>query len=106
MFFSSFASIRTIERIVIILIYGTVTELHKLFLFLKHSSERPCEQEFFYVKACISETYRYVLLALENSCREVEALRKEGKKRAGLKGKIDKHENPSKVLRFSDGVYR
>lgn len=51
-------------------------------------------------------TYRYVLLALENSCREVEALRKEGKKRAGLKGKIDKHENPSKVLRFSDGVYR
>lgn len=74
----------------IILTYGTVTALHKpLFPFLKHSSERPCEQEFFFFyEGTFKRTYRYVLLALENSCREVEALRKKGgKNRVGLKGK-------------------
>lgn len=60
----------------------------------------------FLYEGMYKRTYRYVLLAFENACREVEALRKKGKKRVGLKGKIEKHENPSKVLLFSDGVYR
>lgn len=60
----------------------------------------------FLYEGMYKRTYRCVLLAFENACREVEALRKKGEKRAGLKRKIEKHENPSKVLLFSDGVYR
>lgn len=33
---------------------------------------------FFYYEGTFKRTYRYVLLALENACREVEALRKKG----------------------------
>lgn len=71
----------------IILIYGMVTSQACVsqaffFSFLKHSSERPCEQEFFLCEGTFKRTYRYVLLALEDSCREVEALRKKGGKTA------------------------
>lgn len=90
----------------IILLYGTVTALCKLFLFLKHSSERPCEQGFFYVMACISEHIDTYYSHLRTPVARLKHCEKKGKKRTGLKGKIDRHENPSKVLLFSDGVYR
>jgi len=50
-------------------------------------------------------TYRYVLLA-QNFSHEVKALRKRGKERVGLKGKIDKHENSNKGFLLFYGVYK
>lgn len=71
-------------------------------LSLKHSSERPCEQEFFlYVQANISIYTR----TWELPSRGRSVTKKRKKTRGRLKGKIDKHENPSKILLFSDGWY-